>query len=252
MSWDPIVYVWLWKFAYCAGHQLLSFMCSRGHGINCIFVRYVYRLHRVTTCLENVEMSGNLITVREMSRNLSGNNIFVRENLVRENCHLECEWFIISLCLHCCGWQCFPALYPFTLQLVSIYCIITAITLVLASWYEWHFNLCRRFTTIREVSGYLTMSWEWSPCYSLHVSVFMLINDARVSKQDRLILHFILQYNSSDFVKFVYTCCFILAIVSFLLHVNHVLNFGHRAALNTILFCCYHIDFLFSFHHVIS
>ena len=54
---------------------------------------------RMTAFLENLEMSGNLTAVREVSR----------KNLVRENC----PWFTTSLGLCQCSVSCFGLILPF-------------------------------------------------------------------------------------------------------------------------------------------
>ena len=58
---------------------LLNFMCDM------TLVSQTVTAHRVTTCLENLEMSGNLTAVREMSGIFAKSQGIVREkNLVRE------------------------------------------------------------------------------------------------------------------------------------------------------------------------
>jgi len=50
-------------------------------------------MYRMTTCLENPEMSGNLTAVREMSGILLKSRDMSGKNLVRENCKLH-------ICIH--------------------------------------------------------------------------------------------------------------------------------------------------------
>ena len=126
--------------------------------------------YRVTSCLENLEMSGNLTAVREMSgillkvREMSGKN-HVREKLPKT---VYCK---LHICIH--SWLCWTCAFHFGFGSYWImHCCIPSPTTDnnTSTGMIWvTLNMVRsavnRQGNVMELSGNFTLSGERSPCW---------------------------------------------------------------------------------------
>ena len=132
-------------------------------------------IYRVTTCLENLEISGNLTAVREMIGILLKCNEMSGKTFVRKS-GLNCSLLAAYLCPFLTLLKsCISYWFQIVAFLITVAFLPRPLTYTSTDMIWVTLDMGGVPRTIREMSGNFTLSGEWSPriCLSVrHVRIF--------------------------------------------------------------------------------